>query len=100
MASKNWSGYLRIGAGTQMRLEKYAKQNLLMLIDEYQRTTGMGDGQLSKIIYGKTNFIRTCLRNNYGSITLRKYDEIIETFEVMWPRNAVWPLSRLIPNGN
>jgi hypothetical protein len=80
----------------QMKLEQYAKENLLMLVDEYQRVTGIKDGALSKIIYGKSDFIVTSLRERSRSFTLRKYDEMVEAFEVMWPKNAVWPFSRLI----
>lgn len=69
------------------------RSNLLKLADAYAKATGMSLSAVSRKFYGNVTFLPE-FKKGVQSISLRKFDEVVDKFRAEWPRDAAWPFLR------
>jgi hypothetical protein len=74
-------------------ISEICRDNLLALADSYASAERVPFSTVSKRFYGNTNFLRR-FQNREVSISIDKFDEVIERFIAKWPPDAEWPLLR------
>jgi hypothetical protein len=71
-------------------MEQELKARLNVLFVAYQRTTGRSPSTVAQAVAGDWRFFDR-LEDASKTITLRKYDQIIQTFSDLWPCETPWP---------
>ena len=75
-----------------MSIASTCRQNLSAIATAYARATGLTLAQVSKRFYGKGSFLGE-FRRRSRSVSVDKYDELVEQFKAEWPDGARWPLT-------
>jgi hypothetical protein len=78
-----------------MALSNVCRDNLLLIADTYAKATGLPLDKVSKRFYGQNNFLSGFKKGNQ-SITLRKFDELVDKFRKDWPADTPWPHLRAV----
>ena len=76
-----------------MKVEPILVSNLLKLAHAYANYHECTLANVGRRIHND-NAVFARLEAGTGSITLRKYDEVIERFRDKWPRGLRWPRLR------
>lgn len=71
-------------------IAKTCRENLLAIATAYARARGLTIAQVSKKFYGKGSFLAE-LRKNKRSVSIDKFDELIDQFRDDWPPEVRWP---------
>lgn len=66
------------------------RKNLMALATSYQRATGNSLEYVSKTFYGNRKFLDEFKRGKC-SLSIKKFDEMVELFRKEWPDTAEWP---------
>ena len=90
-----------------MPLSPICRDNLLILATIYAKANGLPLDKVSKRFYGQNGFLRS-FKAGKVSLSLRKFDEIVDKFRADWPADTPWPSLRAAiierpkasPNGN
>lgn len=69
--------------------------NLILIATAYAKATKITLTTVSKRFYGNNNFFED-LRRNRRSISIAKYEEMVDAFRGSWPDGAEWPLTRAV----
>ena len=72
-----------------------ARENLTKLAAAYAKATGTTMVQVSKKFYGNQGFFEGLNAKNPKdrvSVSIDKFDEMVEKFREKWPETAEWPL--------
>lgn len=72
-------------------IAKTCRDNLHALATAYARATGASLKQISKKFYGNRDFLGD-FRRGEGTISIDKFDRVVEAFKAEWPANTDWPL--------
>lgn len=75
--------------------EKALKANFRTLVRAYMQATGQSETAVSKIIYGNAGFLGRFF-NGDGSVSVKKFCEMVETIRARWPHEAPWPMLSVI----
>lgn len=75
------------------------RANVLALADAFKAAKTHSDGTLSLHATGGDSRLIPRLRDNQGSISARKYDDVVGWFVANWPDGARWPKQVARPDG-
>jgi hypothetical protein len=73
--------------------EKVCRENLIKLADGFAAATGLSLSTVGRRFHGNQAFF-TEFKRGECSLTVSKYDEMVETFRAEWPKDAHWPFLR------
>jgi hypothetical protein len=71
-------------------IEETMRKNLLTLARTYAKANGITLRQVSRRLYGNIEFFDDFGRRR-ASMTLSKFDEMVEKFRAGWPEDVPWP---------
>lgn len=71
-------------------MEKTCRQYLLALARAYARKNDLALTTVARRFHGTESFFADFAKGR-RSITLRKWDEMIEAFQQEWPEDLKWP---------
>lgn len=71
------------------------RKNLLMIARAYARSRRVSLNQVSKEVYGNVKFLEEFARKRQ-SVSLLKYDQMIQRFRSVWPEDVLWPACQAI----
>lgn len=89
-----WEFFLR-PKGRDVMAAEICRKNLKILVQEYKRATGRSLSQISKRFYGNVHFLHLFFAGKQ-SISIDKFDEMLEGITKEWPKNARWPFLQAI----
>lgn len=75
-------------------LSSVCRHNLLTLARAYAKAKGISVDHVSKQFYGNGSFLRT-FKSGAGSVSIAKFDGMIEAFKAKWPEKTPWPPLRI-----
>lgn len=81
--------------GSDAMMGNICRDNLRLLVQAYGRATGTPVGQISKRFYGNVKFLREFLKGKQ-SMSIKKFDQVVQTFLKHWPLEADWPHLRVV----
>jgi hypothetical protein len=81
--------------GAMVKIEPIMKANLLLLARAYVGAKGLSLASLARIAHGDWPFFERLVEDR-GSISARKYDEVMAWFVKNWPKDLAWPAVREI----
>lgn len=70
-------------------VSRVLRQNMAMIVAAYRQATGLALATVSSKFYGNPLSLKDYLSG--GTITTKKYDEIIEAIRNAWPKDGDWP---------
>lgn len=73
-----------------MSIAKTCRRNLLAIAKAYAKATGLSLKQIGHKFYGRSSFFGE-LQREERSISLDKFDELVESMRGQWPTKAKWP---------
>lgn len=71
------------------------RENLRAVIAAYRQATGLSLTVVSRRHYGNAGFLEAFLRGRQ-SISIDKYDSLLDSVRAAWPEGAPWPPTRAI----
>lgn len=71
------------------------RANARAIVTAYRRATGLSVGQVSKKFYGNAGFLAAFLSGKQ-SMSLKKFDQVVDGIREQWPAEAEWPSVRAI----
>lgn len=77
------------------QIEPILRENLLVQALAYSAATGTTLGRLSRICHGDPPFFERLIREE-GTISARKYDEVMSWFDGNWPEKTARPKIRKV----
>lgn len=76
-------------------IEETCRDNLLAVAGEYGRATGLARATVSRQFHGNNAFLDE-FRCGKCSVTLSKFQEMLDAFRSKWPKGARWPWLRAV----
>ena len=73
-------------------IAKTCRENLLLIATAYAKAAGIKLSQASKKFYGNRSFFENFKRGKC-SISIEKFDSMIDAFAESWPEGTPWPLT-------
>jgi hypothetical protein len=82
-------------------MEKCLREYLTLVAVKYAKKNSLALTTVARYFHGKESFFDEW-ENGKCSITLRKFDEMLEAFKQQWPESNKWPepkFSKKVVNG-
>lgn len=76
-------------------IAKTCRENLGALVRAFRASTGMSMSAVSKKYYGNGGFLASYLAGRQ-SMSLEKYETVVNKIRADWPSDARWPVTRTI----
>lgn len=76
-------------------IAKTCRDNLAALVRAYRAGTGASMSAVSKKFYGNGGFLPSYLAGAQ-SMSIEKYEAVVEKIKLNWPVNTAWPATRAI----
>jgi len=76
-------------------MEQFCRDYLLAVADAFGKANHLTLATISRRFHGNVNFLEE-FESGKITVTLRKFDEMLEAFKAEWPDNTKWPKARKI----
>lgn len=77
-------------------MEQFCRDYLLAVATAFGKAHHLTLATVSRRFHGNVNFLGE-FADGKITVTLRKFDEMLEAFKAEWPDNIKWPKARKIP---